>query len=177
MVDIISQQAEELRLRERSLRGYTMKERADFDTEPAPKAQGWTSSPRSWAAGPRSPPASSRTSSRPPRPTWTYSSSAKTGTGKQLAAEAVHAHSARAGKPIISINCGALDENLLLDTLFGHIKGAFTDSRADRKGAFVEAHGGTLFLDEIQAASPKVQQALLRPSPNARSSPWAATRR
>ena len=86
----------------------------------------------------------------------------ETGTGKQLAADAIHNHSKRSGKPFISINCGALDENLLLDALFGHIKGAFTEARADRKGAFAEAHGGTLFLDEIQSASPKVQQALLR---------------
>jgi len=86
----------------------------------------------------------------------------ETGTGKQLTAEAVHRHSKRSSKPIISINCGALDENLLLDTLFGHIKGAFTEARSGRKGAFLEAHGGTLFLDEIQAASAKVQQSLLR---------------
>ncbi len=86
----------------------------------------------------------------------------ETGTGKQLAAEAIHNLSGRANKPFISINCGALDENLLLDTLFGHVKGAFTEARTDRKGAFLEADGGTLFLDEIQSASPKVQQALLR---------------
>ncbi len=86
----------------------------------------------------------------------------ETGTGKQLAAEAIHSHSGRSGKPFISINCGALDENLLLDALFGHTKGAFTEAKADRKGAFLEADGGTLFLDEIQSASPKVQQALLR---------------
>ncbi|NJB68061.1 DNA-binding NtrC family response regulator [Desulfobaculum xiamenense] len=86
----------------------------------------------------------------------------ETGTGKQLAAEAVHRHSPRRTKPFISINCGALDENLLLDTLFGHVRGAFTEARTDRKGAFQEAHGGTLFLDEIQSASPKVQQSLLR---------------
>jgi len=86
----------------------------------------------------------------------------ETGSGKQLAAEAIHNHSNRRGKPFIAINCGALDENLLLDTLFGHVKGAFTEARGDRKGAFLEAHGGTLFLDEIQTASPKVQQSLLR---------------
>ena len=55
-----------------------------------------------------------------------------------------------------------MDENLLLDTLFGHVKGAFTEARTDRKGAFLEADGGILFLDEIQTATPKVQQALLR---------------
>ncbi|WP_051261743.1 sigma 54-interacting transcriptional regulator [Desulfovibrio inopinatus] len=86
----------------------------------------------------------------------------ETGTGKQLAAEAIHKHSTRKAKPFISINCGALDENLLLDTLFGHTKGAFTEAKTDRKGAFLEADGGTLFLDEIQATSLKGQQALLR---------------
>jgi DNA-binding NtrC family response regulator len=86
----------------------------------------------------------------------------ETGTGKQLAAEAVHRLSRRAARPFISINCGELDENLLLDTLFGHVKGAFTEAKSDRKGAFLEAHGGTLFLDEIQSASARVQQALLR---------------
>ncbi|MEF2144305.1 MAG: sigma 54-interacting transcriptional regulator [Desulfovibrionaceae bacterium] len=86
----------------------------------------------------------------------------ETGTGKQLTAEAIHRNSSRASGPFISINCGELDENLLLDTLFGHIKGAFTEARTDRKGAFLEADGGTLFLDEIQSASSKVQQALLR---------------
>lgn len=86
----------------------------------------------------------------------------ETGTGKQLTAEAIHRHSKRSEMPFISINCGELDENLQLDTLFGHVKGAFTEAKTDRKGAFLEAHGGTLFLDEIQAASPSVQQALLR---------------
>ncbi|MFH2218985.1 MAG: sigma 54-interacting transcriptional regulator [Pseudomonadota bacterium] len=86
----------------------------------------------------------------------------ETGTGKQLAAEAIHHHSNRSGKPFISINCGELDENLLLDTLFGHVKGAFTEAKTDRKGAFLEANGGTLFLDEIQTASSAVQQSLLR---------------
>lgn len=86
----------------------------------------------------------------------------ETGTGKQLAAEAVHRLSRRSGSPFTSINCGELDESLLLDTLFGHVKGAFTDGKGDRKGAFLEAHGGTLFLDEIQSASPRVQQSLLR---------------
>ena len=86
----------------------------------------------------------------------------ETGTGKQLTAEAIHQLSRRSGKPFISINCGALDENLLLDTLFGHVRGAYTEAKADRKGAFLQAHLGTLFLDEIQVASPRVQQAMLR---------------
>jgi DNA-binding NtrC family response regulator len=88
--------------------------------------------------------------------------SGETGTGKQLVAEAIHNHGARSERPFLSINCGALDENLLLDALFGHVKGAFSEAREDRKGAFIEADGGTLFLDEIQSASPKVQQSLLR---------------
>ncbi|NDV19852.1 AAA family ATPase [Pseudodesulfovibrio sp. JC047] len=88
--------------------------------------------------------------------------SGETGTGKQLVAEAIHAHSVHADNPFIAINCGALDENLLLDALFGHVKGAFSEAKDDRNGAFIEADGGTLFLDEIQSASPKVQQSLLR---------------
>lgn len=86
----------------------------------------------------------------------------ETGTGKELTAEAIHSVSHRAQGPFISINCGALDENLLMDALFGHVKGAFTEAHSDRKGAFVAASGGTLHLDEIGNASPRVQQALLR---------------
>ncbi len=86
----------------------------------------------------------------------------ETGTGKELTAEAIHSVSHRAKGPFISINCGALDENLLMDALFGHVKGAFSDAQNERKGAFVAASGGTLHLDEIGNASPKVQQALLR---------------
>jgi DNA-binding NtrC family response regulator len=86
----------------------------------------------------------------------------ETGTGKQLTAEAIHRHSSRSEKPFVSINCGALDESLLLDELFGHVKGAFTEAKMERKGAFLASHGGTLFLDEIGTASPKVQQSLLR---------------
>jgi len=88
--------------------------------------------------------------------------SGETGTGKQLVAEAIHNHSNRSANSFVSINCGALDENLLLDALFGHVKGAFSEAKTDRNGAFHEASGGTLFLDEIQSASPKVQQSLLR---------------
>lgn len=86
----------------------------------------------------------------------------ETGTGKELTAEAIHANSSRASGPFVSINCGALDENLLLDALFGHVKGAFSEAKGERKGAFLAADGGTLHLDEIGNASPKVQQALLR---------------
>jgi DNA-binding NtrC family response regulator len=86
----------------------------------------------------------------------------ETGTGKELTAEAIHNASSRAKGPFISINCGALDENLLMDALFGHVKGAFSEARTERKGSFLAASSGTLHLDEIGNASPKVQQALLR---------------
>jgi DNA-binding NtrC family response regulator len=86
----------------------------------------------------------------------------ETGTGKQLAAEAIHRHSSRCNQPFITLNCGALDENLLLDALFGHIPGAFSEAKTERKGAFLSADKGTLFLDEIGNASLKVQQSLLR---------------
>ena len=86
----------------------------------------------------------------------------ETGTGKELVSAAIHQASPRANGPFITINCGALDVNLLMDTLFGHVKGAFTEARQPRKGAFLTAEGGTLMLDEIGNAAPKVQQALLR---------------
>ncbi len=86
----------------------------------------------------------------------------ETGTGKELTANAIHHQSMRRTGPFVSINCGSLDENLLMDTLFGHVKGAFTEAKNDRKGAFLAADGGTLFLDEIGTASPRVQLALLR---------------
>lgn len=86
----------------------------------------------------------------------------ETGTGKELVSAAIYQASPRANGPFITINCGALDENLLMDTLFGHVKGAFTEARQPRKGAFLTAEGGTLMLDEIGNAAPKVQQALLR---------------
>lgn len=86
----------------------------------------------------------------------------ETGTGKELTAGAIHRLSRRKTMPFISINCGALDENLLMDALFGHVKGAFSEAKSDRKGAFLAADGGTLLLDEIGNASPRVQQALLR---------------
>lgn len=86
----------------------------------------------------------------------------ETGTGKELVASAIHHAGSNSSGPFISINCGALDENLLLDTLFGHVKGAFSEAKGDRKGVFLAAEGGTLHLDEIGNASLKIQQALLR---------------
>ncbi len=86
----------------------------------------------------------------------------ETGTGKELTSRAIHNLSDRRHGPFITINCGALDEALLMDTLFGHVKGAYTEAKTGRKGAFLTAEGGTLMLDEIGTASPKVQIALLR---------------
>lgn len=86
----------------------------------------------------------------------------ETGTGKELVSRAIHTQSKRKDGPFITINCGALDEGLLMDTLFGHVKGAYTEAKQPRKGAFLAAEGGTLMLDEIGNATLRVQQALLR---------------
>ena len=86
----------------------------------------------------------------------------ETGTGKELVSRAIHNQSKRKDGPFITINCGALDEGLLMDTLFGHVKGAYTEAKQPRKGAFLAAEGGTLMLDEIGNATLRVQQALLR---------------
>jgi DNA-binding NtrC family response regulator len=86
----------------------------------------------------------------------------ETGTGKELAARALHHHSRRRAKPFIAVNCGAIPKNLVEDELFGHEKGAFTDAVATRMGKFEIASGGTLFLDEVGEMPPDVQVKLLR---------------
>jgi two-component system NtrC family response regulator len=86
----------------------------------------------------------------------------ETGTGKELAARAIHARSAQADRPLIKVNCAAIPESLLESELFGHVKGAFTGATANRRGRFALADGGTLFLDEIGTLGLGVQAKLLR---------------
>jgi DNA-binding NtrC family response regulator len=84
------------------------------------------------------------------------------GTGKSLLAQALHAASARAERPLLTLNAGGLSEGVLESELFGHVKGAFTDAKTERAGRFELADGGTLFLDEIANAPLALQAKLLR---------------
>lgn len=84
------------------------------------------------------------------------------GTGKELAAQAIHKNSTNSDGPFVSVNCSALAENLIESELFGHTKGSFTGAISDRKGAFETARGGSLFLDEIGDLSYNLQAKLLR---------------
>lgn len=86
----------------------------------------------------------------------------ETGSGKELAARAVHYLSDRRALPFVPVNCGAIPDTLLESELFGHVRGAFTDARAPRTGLVTHADGGTLFLDEIDTLPAKGQIALLR---------------
>ena len=86
----------------------------------------------------------------------------ESGTGKELAAEAIHRNSRRRDGPFVKVNLGGISSTLFESEMFGHVKGAFTDARVDRKGRFEMANGGTIFLDEIGEMDPSAQVKLLR---------------
>ncbi len=86
----------------------------------------------------------------------------ETGTGKELIARELHRRSNRVKGPFITVNCGAIPENLMESEMFGHVKGAFTGAIASRTGKFQQADGGTLFLDEVGELTPQLQVKLLR---------------
>ncbi len=86
----------------------------------------------------------------------------ETGTGKELAARAIHARSAQSEMPLIKVSCAAIPETLIESELFGHVKGAFTGATANRRGRFALADGGTIFLDEIGTLGAPMQAKLLR---------------
>jgi len=86
----------------------------------------------------------------------------ESGVGKELIARAIHGSGERRAKPFVAVNCGAIPENLVESTLFGHEKGAFTGATEKHTGKFVEASGGTLFLDEVGELPPAAQVKLLR---------------
>ena len=86
----------------------------------------------------------------------------ESGTGKELIAKAIHYHSPRAGKPMVTINCAAIPDNLLESELFGHERGAFTDAYSKKLGQFELADQSTLFLDEIGEMNPSTQAKILR---------------
>ena len=86
----------------------------------------------------------------------------ESGTGKEMVAEAIHRNSRRRDGPFVKVNLGGIPSTLFESEMFGHVRGAFTDARADRKGRFEVAHGGTIFLDEIGELNAGSQVKLLR---------------
>jgi DNA-binding NtrC family response regulator len=100
----------------------------------------------------------------------------ETGTGKELAARAIHEEGPRGGEPFVAVNCGAVTDNLLESELFGHERGAFTGATRTHHGLFEEAGRGTILLDEIGDVSPRLQAALLRVLENGEIRPVGASR-
>ena len=88
--------------------------------------------------------------------------SGESGTGKELVASAIHYNSTRKDKPFVTVNCGALPENLLESELFGHVRGSFTGAVSNKEGLFEIADEGTFFLDEVAETTPAIQVKLLR---------------
>ena len=86
----------------------------------------------------------------------------ESGTGKELVAEAIHRNSLRKNKPLVKVNLGGIPSTLFESEMFGHVRGAFTDAKSDRKGRFETADGGSIFLDEIGDLEPDSQVKLLR---------------
>ncbi len=99
----------------------------------------------------------------------------ETGTGKEVAARAIHYAGIRRDRPFVPVNCGAIPENLIENEFFGHKRGAFTDARTEWVGLLRLAHTGTLFLDEVDALPPKAQVALLRFLQDQRFRPLGST--
>jgi DNA-binding NtrC family response regulator len=99
----------------------------------------------------------------------------ETGTGKELIAKAIHAHSARADQTFVPVNSGSLPSELLESILFGHVKGAFTGAVARQKGLFETANRGTIFFDEVGTVAPEIQVKLLRVMQDREFLPLGAT--
>ena len=100
----------------------------------------------------------------------------ETGAGKDIVARYIHARSARAQRPMVTVNCAALSETLLESELFGHARGSFTGAYRDKVGQLQRAHMGTLFLDEVGEMSPRMQALLLRFLENGEVQPLGADR-
>src|SRR3974390_698634 len=99
----------------------------------------------------------------------------ETGTGKELIANAIHAHSVRSEHPFVPVHSGSVPPDLLESALFGHVKGAFTGAVAARKGYFETANHGTIFFDEIGTLSADMQVKLLRVLPEREFMPGGST--
>ena len=100
----------------------------------------------------------------------------ETGSGKELVARSLHEYSPRCDEPFVAINCAAIPDQIAESELFGHVRGAFTDAHADRKGKFEHADGGTIFLDEVESLSLPLQAKLLRALSDQRITPLGSNK-